>query len=292
MTDLAKLNYAQRERLAFIDFCLQFIGQLARADLVNHFKTGLASCSRDLTLYKELAPNNMTLKHETKQYYRTNEFTPVFEHNPEAILGSLCRGFGDGLSQGISPSEKCIDATRLIHPDAEVIATIMRAINKRHAVSCDYVSLSSGESSREIVPHAIANNGQRWHVRAFDQKSKEFRDFVCTRLQNVTEVQKPIATMQGGEHDKQWHNILPVELVVHPSVNHPKAIELDFDMDAGVLHLEVREALLGYLMRQWNVDCSLDAMLTGGENHLWLKNINELGELSSLMIAPGYKESK
>lgn len=289
VTDLAELNYAQRERLAFIDFCLQFIGQLARADLVNHFKTGLASCSRDLTLYKELAPNNMTLKHENKQYYRTNEFKPVFEHNPEAILGSLCRGFGDGLSQGISPSEKCIDATRLIHPDSDVIATLMRAINNRHVVSCNYSSLSSGESSREIIPHAIANNGQRWHVRAFDKKSKEFRDFVCTRLQNVTEIQKPIATMQGGEYDKQWQNIINIELVVHPSVKYPKAIELDFGMQGGVLHLEVREALLGYLMRQWNVDCSHNATLIDGEHHLWLRNIGQLRQLSCLTIAPRFK---
>lgn len=289
MTELAELNYAQRERLAFIDFCLQFIGQLARADLVNHFKTGLASCSRDLTLYKELAPNNMTLKHETKQYYRTDQFKPVFEHNPEAILGSLCRGFGDGLSQGISPSEKCIDATRLIHPDSDVIAALMRAINNRQAISCDYISLSSGESSREIIPHAIANNGQRWHVRAYDKKSEEFRDFVCTRLQNVTEIQKAIATIQAGEYDKQWHNIINIELVVHPSVKHPKAIELDFGMDGGVLHLEVREALLGYLMRQWNVDCSFNASLTGNEQHLWLANIKELQGIDSMTIAPGYK---
>ena len=287
VTDLAKLNYAQRERLAFIDFCLQFIGQLARADLVNHFKTGLASCSRDLTLYKALAPNNMTLKHETKQYYRTSQFKPVFNHDPETILGSLCRGFGDGLSQGINPSEKCIDATRLIHPSSDVIATLMRAINNRHAIFCDYISLSSGESSREIVPHAIANNGQRWHVRAFDKKSKQFRDFVCTRLHNLTEIHRPIATMQAGEYDKQWNNIVSIELVVHPSVSHPKAIEFDFGMDGGVLYLEVREALLGYLMRQWNVDCSRDATRMGAEHHLWLRNIAQLGSLPCLAIAPG-----
>ena len=288
MTDLSELTYAQRERLAFIDFCLQFIGQLARADLVNHFKTGLASCSRDLTLYKELAPNNMTLKHETKQYYRTDAFKPVFEHNPEAILGSLCRGFGDGLSQGISPSETCIDATRLIHPNSDVIATLMRAINNRHAISCDYISLTSGDSSRVIIPHAIANNGQRWHVRAYDKKSKEFRDFVCTRLLNVTELKKSINASQSSENDKAWNNILGIELVVHPSVSHPKAIELDFGMVGGVLHLEVREALIGYLMRQWNVDCSVAATLTGGEYHLWLKNAQELPKLASLEIAPGY----
>ncbi|WP_233081867.1 WYL domain-containing protein [Rheinheimera soli] len=290
MADLTEINYAQRERLAFIDFCLQFIGQLSRADLVNHFKTGLASCSRDLTLYKELAPNNMTLKHETKQYYRTAEFKPVYEHNAEAILASLCRGFGDGLSHTVRPSEKCIDSTRLIHPSSETIATLMRAINNRLAVSCDYISLTSGETSRIIVPHAIANNGQRWHVRAYDQKSKEFRDFVCTRLQNATELKKPISNTQSGNYDKEWHNILTIELVVHPSVSHPRAIEMDFGMDGGVLRLEVREALLGYLMRQWNVDCSHNATLTLGDCHLWLKNISELGKLACLTIAPGYKE--
>ena len=287
--NLTELTYAQRERLAFIDFCLQFIGQLARADLVNHFRTGLASCSRDLTLYKELAPNNMTLRHETKQYYRTEVFKPVFEHNPEAILGSLCRGFGDGLSHGVSPSDKCIDATRLIHPDSGVIATLMRAINNRLAVSCNYVSLSSGESKRTIVPHAIANNGQRWHVRAFDESSGEFRDFVCTRMKCVTEVEKPLSTAHLGQEDEQWHHIVSVELAVHPSVIHSEAIELDFGMVDGVLRLEVREALLGYLMRQWNVDCSAGASLKGNEYPLRLLNLNELKDMPGMAIAPGIR---
>jgi hypothetical protein len=287
--DLEKINYAQRERLAFIDFCLQFVGQIARADLVNHFRTGLASCSRDLTLYKELAPNNLHLRHEDKQYYRTDDFVAVFEHKSEPILASLCRGFGDGLSKGVEPSKHCFDATRLIHPDSNVIGTLMRAINNRRAVSCKYISLSSGESKREIVPHAIANNGQRWHVRAFDKKSKEFRDFVCTRLQNVTEIQKPIATIQSGEYDKAWHNIIDIRLGVHPSINHQKAIELDYSMDSGCLNLEVREALLGYLMRQWNVDCSLKSTLVGEQYQLKLDNINELQGIDSLSIAPGYQ---
>ncbi|CAM3543669.1 WYL domain-containing protein [Pseudoalteromonas maricaloris] len=290
--NLEKLNYAQRERLAFIDFCLQFVGQIARADLINHFKTGLASCSRDLTLYKKLAPNNLELRHEDKQYYRTNEFRPIFTHNSEAVLISLCRGFGDGLSNGSQPSNHCFDATRLIHPDSNVIATLMRAINSKKAVRCDYVSLSSGESSREIVPHAIANNGQRWHVRAFDRKSKEFRDFVCTRLQNVSEIVQAVSDNQLAANDMSWNNILNVELSVHPSIKYKKAIELDYNMLEGVLRLEVREALLGYLMRQWNVDCTKDASLVGDEYHLWLSNINELENVASMTISPGYKNFK
>ena len=289
LVDLTNINYAQRERLAFIDFCLQFFGQISRADLVNHFKTGLASCSRDLTLYREVAPNNLNLKHETKQYYRTPEFNPVFEHNPEATLNSLCRGFGDGFSNGITPSDVCIDATRLIHPDSNVIATIMRAINNRQAISCNYISLSSGETKRVLVPHSLANNGQRWHVRAFDKKNKAFRDFVCTRLQNVTEIEKPIATIQGKEFDKQWNRIHTIILVPHPSIKHFKAIELDYAMVDGKIELNVREALLGYLMRQWNVDCSLNNSLIGNELHLRLANIEELQGIDSMAIAPGYK---
>jgi hypothetical protein len=287
--DFDKLNYAQRERLAFIDFCLQFVGQMSRADLISHFGIGLASSSRDLTLYKELAPSNLVLEHKTKQYYRTNEFQPAFTHSPEAVLTSLCRGFGDGLSNGSQPSKHCLDATRLIHPDSSLIATLMRAINSKKAVLCDYVSLSSGESHREIVPHSIANNGQRWHVRAFDCKTNEFRDFVCTRLQNVSEIHQPVSENKLAKNDVSWNNIINIELSVHPSIEHKKAIELDYNMADGVLRLEVREALLGYLMRQWNVDCTKNASLVGDEYHLWLSNINKLENVASMTISRGYK---
>ncbi len=286
--DLNSLPYAQKERLAFIDFCLQVFGHVSRSDLINHFKTGLASCTRDLTTYRELAPDNLILKHETKQYYRTTEFIPVFEHKPEVTLNSLCRGFGDGFSNAITPSDVCIDATRLVHPRADVIAAIMRAINNRRAISCQYTSLSSGTTERVLVPHALANNGHRWHVRAYDKKNKAFRDFVCTRLQNITEITKPIATIQGREFDQAWNTIQTVILKPHPSITHFKAVELDCSMVGGKLELSVREALLGYLMSQWNVDCSLKSTLVGDQYQLRLDNIKELQGIDSLSIAPGY----
>ena len=56
---LENLNHAQRERLAFIDFSLEFFGQIARADLIQKFGTGLASCTRDLSLYREIGTRTM-----------------------------------------------------------------------------------------------------------------------------------------------------------------------------------------------------------------------------------------
>ena len=143
-TALDALTHAQRERLAFIDFNLQYFGQVARADLIQRFKTGLAACTRDFSSYKELAPQNLVLSHTTKSYHRLDSFKPLFEHNAESILSALCRGFGDGLSSGVQPSSYCQDATRLIHPNSETIATIMRAITSKLALECQYTSLTSG----------------------------------------------------------------------------------------------------------------------------------------------------
>ena len=135
---LTELNHSQRERLAFIDFSLQYFGHVSRNDLIQRFKTGLAASTRDFSAYKELAPDNLVLVHQTKSYHRTSDFKPVFNHDPEVILTSLSRGFGNGISSGIQPSEQCFDAVRLVHPKADVIAALMRAIHNKQPISFNF----------------------------------------------------------------------------------------------------------------------------------------------------------
>ena len=288
MSLLETANHAQRERLAFIDFNLQYFGQVARADLIQRFQTGLAAATRDFSFYKECAPKNLVLKHQTKKYHRTNLFKPLFEHEPEAVLTGLCRGFGDGISHGVQPSQVCIDATRLVHPDAEVVSTVTRAITNHQPIKVNYVSLSSGESVRELVPHALINSGLRWHVRAFDRKHEEFRDFVLTRLVSIEVLDEPIAAQEAREADKQWNRIVDLHLIPHPELKHPKAIELDFDMVDGELTLEVRAALVGYLLNQWKVDCSKEYSLNSDEYQLALKANEAIYGVENLILAPGY----
>tara|TARA_R110001583_G_scaffold194614_1_gene365960 strand:- start:20445 stop:21353 length:909 start_codon:yes stop_codon:yes gene_type:complete len=289
------INYAQRERLAYIDFCLQFFGDIARGDLIQHFKTGLASCSRDFTLYKELAPQNLLLRHEDKRYYRTESFTPLFEHSSDVVLSSLTRGFGDGISTPISKEGICKNAVNLIRPPSDIIASIVRAITKGAALLADYVSLTSGPSSRVIVPHAIASSGKRWHVRAFDRSTGSFRDFVCTRFAALYPDESVVLPREMRESDEAWQQLVTLELVPHPTLKYPSAIELDFAMKpkhgAAVLELEVRSAMAGYLLRQWSVDCSIDFSLDSATHHLWLRNTKAVQEKSCLELAPSISAS-
>ena len=98
--------------------------------------------------------------------------------------------------------------------------------------------------------------------------------------------------MVAGENqseDHQWMRMMPLQIVPHPNnVKHPTAIALDYGMDSGVLNLNIRAALAGYLLRRWNVDCTADAELVGGEYQLWLKNRQTLFGAENLTIAPGY----
>ena len=287
---LDSLNHAQRERLAFIDFSLQYFGHVARNDLIQRFKTGLAASTRDFSTYRELAPDNLQLVHQTKNYHRTQQFKPLFNHDPEVILTSLSRGFGNGISNGIQPSEQCFDAVRLIHPDPDIIAALMRAIHNKQPVKCDYVSVTSGEALREIVPHAIVNNGHRWHVRAYDRKHQQFRDFVCTRFTSVQLLNSDINTVEGRQYDQQWHTMVTLTLVPHPSIEQALAIEMDYDMLNGHLSLTCRAALVGYLLRQWQVDCSEGFRIVGQGCQLALANREVLKEVENTSLAPGYEK--
>jgi len=170
---------------------------------------------------------------------------------------------------------------------------LTRAIHQKGAIEISYRALSSGLTTREIVPFALADNGQRWHVRAFDRRSGEFRDFVLARIADAQIVTGNVGEQETSDQDIQWNRIAELELVPHPAnVQHPDTIEAEYGMENGVLNLRVRAAMAGYLMRRWNVDCTEDHSLKGAEFHLWLRNRQALYGVTNLMLAPGYEPSE
>lgn len=287
---LKNLNQAQQQRLAFIDFTLQYYGQIKGSDLTNRFSTANHLATEDLTHYQKLAPNNLEMGHNSSSYQRKDGFKPLFDHAPEAVLSGLCRGFGDGFSYSLEPNELCVDAIRLIHPQTDVIAALMRAIKNRFVLNSEYISLSSGPSRREIVPHAIINNGHRWHTRAFDRQSGQFRDFVCSRFKTLDVVIEPAKDTERREQDNQWNKVVNLVLTPHPKLPHPQAISMDYQMHNGKLNLELRAALAGYLLQQWQVDCSADHQLNHLQHQLALENPQVLAKIENLMLAPGYNQ--
>lgn len=279
------------ERLVFVDFRCTFLGEIRRADLMARFGVKSAAATRDLAVYRALG-GKIELDPVSKVYRPTDDFEPVFAHDVGRALTALSRGFGESQFAATGALISCEVPPRLSVPDIKLLAPITRAINLHQAVRICYSSFSSGKREREIVPFALADNGIRWHVRAFDRLKQQFLDFVLTRIHSIQVLpQSPIESHELGHHDLDWGRILELELVPHPKEAHPEIIAMDYPMVNGVLKIRVRAALASYLLRQWLVDCSLDHSLPGVEYRLWLRNTPLLYGVNAAHLAPGYMEA-
>lgn len=135
----------------------------------------------------------------------------------------------------------------------------------------------------------LVDNGLRWHTRTYDRKNDRFGAFVITRITKAKLLDEPIQEYEDLKHDIQWNHIVEMKLVPHPNIKHTQAIELDYDMTDGALKQNVRAAVAGYVLRRWNVDCTEDHSLKGGEYQLWLRNSTALYGVGNLMLAPGHE---
>ncbi len=284
-------NWAQpqRDRLAFIELRLRFMGEVQRQDLVDRFGVQTAAATRDFSIYKEMASDNLFYDAKGKTYRIGEKFKPFFEFPLERIMALLSHGFGDGEPVPRGSWIHTDSPFRLHQPDLDVLAVVTRAIHQKRPLDMEYHSLSSGAGKRVILPYALVDTGLRWHVRAFDRKSKEFRDFVISRIKNPQLM--PYETMAEGEQsqsDIQWTRIVELELVPHPDRPHPEITEMDYGMAHGCLRLRLRAATVGYTLRKWNVDCSSQHVLSGEEYRLWLRDPLVLYGVHNAAIAPGY----
>ena len=285
---LDDLTQTQRERLFYIEVKAFFCGDLTRADIERRFGVKPAASARDLSTYRRLAPQNLFYDAGQRKYATTERFVPLFEHSAERVLTWFKAGFGDNMDQKLKRSVPCESASDLVKPEIETLATLTRAIAGRRQVRVNYLSLTSGASTKTLCPLALADTGLRWHLRAYDRDRSRFADFALTRIVKAKALDLPIPVEEQIESDIQWARIVHLELVPHPGIAHPKAIEADFRMSNGVLVLNMRAPLVGYAMRRWSVDCSMKHSLDPKEHHLWLKNSQTLYGVDSAALAPGY----
>lgn len=287
---LSDLSHAQRDRLAYIELRLRFVGELQRQDLADRFGIQSAAATRDMTLYKTLAPNNLHYDNSEKRYVLTDRFEPVFDYPAEQVLTCLTQGFGDGEPSPLRSWMPCETPSAIARPALDTLATVTRAIHFRCPLKIIYHSVSSGRTERVIVPFALIDTGLRWHVRGFDRKTQEFRDFVITRIQSPALMREDdIHEYELQDQDIEWTRIVVVELVPHPDKPYPEITEMDYGMRNGVLPMKLRAATVGYVLRKWSVDCSPGHSLQGPEIRLWLKDPLVLYGVKNAVIAPGYR---
>jgi hypothetical protein len=284
---------SQRERLNYIDFRVFFTGQIGRADLMKRFGVGEAAATRDLTAYQEAVPGNIEYDNVQKTYLITKKFKRHFLADTEGkhLLLALVHGMGDDFTTSYHPLIPCELPSRLHAPSIQNFAIVSRAIYNKQALKIDYVSSGTGESTRIIIPFSFAGNGLRWHVRAYDRRRDHFGDFVINRITKAEILSnEQILEHELKENDIEWNRRVELEIVPHPELKQKKFVEVEHGMQDGIIRHKVRAAMAGYVLRLWNVDCTEDHSLDGGEYQLWLKNLEAVRNIESMHMAPGFKK--
>lgn len=137
------------------------------------------------------------------------------------------------------------------------------------------------------MPQALVDNGQRWHVCAYDRDDALFSDFVIARIAKAKILERaPPENAEEAKADKQCNPMVELVLVPHPKFKHKAAIEADW-MKAGKLRVACRAAVAGYALRRWGVDCSSEHALSETEYQLSIRNLEALRDIESALLAPG-----
>lgn len=252
-------RWSQERRLEFIDFRLRWNRTVNRGELVDFFRISIQQASADLAYYSQLAPNNMEYDKSLKTYKATSNFQPAINNDDaHSYLSELL-----GLSVGTLDSSASFIGWQpphdLVHYPTRPIETgillrLLWAIKDEDELLVSYQSMRRPKpTTRWIAPHALAFDGQRWHVRAWCQENKDFRDFVISRIQHVDASRKSTVS---AEADSWWNTY--VDIVIKPrnglTSDQRRAIEIDFGMTRSRLRLSCRKALAFYLLRQLQLD--------------------------------------
>lgn len=280
---LEKLKWNTRQRLQYIEIMAFYTGVVSRGDVARAFGISDAAATKDLSLYNKLAPDNLLYKQNVFGFIPGPSFKATLTNlSPARILPMIAANlpgnegpYGQHLIFGVTVDSLPIPA-RLPHPD--VLAQVIRAAKHHRKLRIHYRSLSDEDNDfpRIIEPHSLINTGLRWHVRAYNEDSFDFRDFVLSRIDTAEMLEEDAESSMA--YDDDWVETITLNLKPHPNLSAKKQqnLLLDYGIKQGNITIEVRRALLGYTLQKLSVDTSTDHSLNAKAHPLVIINREEI----------------
>ncbi len=279
----ADLKWATRQRLQYIEVMAYYAGVVTRSDVARAFGLSDPAATKDLKLYGDLAPGNLVYNHAVFGFEPAADFVALFaDLAPAAVLPVIAANlavangpYGDTLLYGVPTASLPLPA-RL--PAAATLAQITRAIRTGRKLRVRYRSLTSTESAahRILEPHTLVDTGLRWHVRAYSEDRCEFRDFVLSRIVAAECLDTPAES--GVQYDDDWVEAVTLKLAPHQGLDAMRRESLLFDYGAAgeVIEVNVRRALLGYMLQRLRIDTTPDHSGNPNAYQLMLLNRDEI----------------
>ncbi|MFJ4453070.1 helix-turn-helix transcriptional regulator [Pseudomonas sp. NPDC089392] len=248
-------------RYRLIETVVWWEGRLTTNHLIQSFGISRQQASKDINTYiNDYASKNLVYDKQIKGYVPTRQFKPLFiDDSASAYLDLLNQNNEraphiEGLALAYAHTEVLKVPDRSVKP--EVLRPLLKACREKRRLDIEYVSFNSPEpEGRTIAPHTLVYTGMRWHVRAYCEKNRMYRDFVLSRLRGVPDLHDG-ETENGIEQDVEWNT--QVDVIFKPDERLTPAqraiIEVDFGMAEGQLVVGSSQALVKYVVKRFGVN--------------------------------------
>ncbi|MGR5419677.1 helix-turn-helix transcriptional regulator [Vibrio sp. PNB22_4_1] len=250
-------------RYRMIEVIALWEGRLTTNHLIKSFGIGRQQASKDINTYlTDIAPGNLVYDKQLKGYKPSDSFSPqVTKGHADEYLHILSRSkdmtitFKE-LDMGFDNTTMIRPVTRNIAP--QILRPIVQAIRENKRVDISYTSLKDGaEVERIISPHTLVCTPLRWHVRAYCEHSKGYRDFVLSRIRGIPCLEAK--NVMGKANDDLWNTPLAIELIPDPRLTETQAavVAHDYGMENGTLTIPTNAALVRYVLDTYNIDINV-----------------------------------
>lgn len=247
-------------RYRLIEIVAQWEGRLTTNHLMNSFGIGRQQASKDINTYLvDIAPDNLVYDKHLKGYKPSASFKPkLTTGTADEYLHVLSRSKDithtfESLNLGFANTEMLQVPLRRIDPP--ILRGLVQAAREHKRVELSYISMKSAvEEERIIVPHTLVCTPMRWHVRAYCEKHRDYRDFVLSRFRGTPEI---IDTSENTvDQDELWNTTINIQIKPDGRLGEmqQEIIARDFDMTDGCLTVKTRAPLVEYMLRAFNID--------------------------------------
>lgn len=257
--DQLRIRYDLYLRYRLIEIVAFWEGRLTTGHLMHAFGISRQQASKVISSYKKVAPGNLVYLPSNKGYRATSNFQPRFTRGISdeylELIGSQNTPVSIFSTLGLKPANCEVLQPPLRNLDPAVVRVIVQACQDSMRLEVNYVSLTNpNQDQRVIVPHTLVYTGTRWHVRAYCEKNRDFRDFVLSRFNGVPEPILP--SDMTANHDTAWNTWVDIIIRPDPRMKEAqrKVIEQEFGMTNGRLNITTRGPLVQYHLELMKID--------------------------------------
>mgnify|MGYP006123035483 FL=1 len=264
-------------RYRIIELLSYWQGLVNTTQLIQHFSVSRTQAQKYFKSYQSDYPDNLIYDNSLKGFRPSETFTThCISSNVDEYLDWLNN---NGELAAPMHNTPFTNAT-LSLPVRQVLPEIMRglisAIKYQKRLDVDYVSLANPNGEGRIIqPHIFVKTGLRWHLRAYDEKHQQFRDFVLSRFRGQPEILDNAT--HNAAHDIAWNS--SIEMIFTPdsrlSPEQKNVIEQDYQMQDGKLVTKTRAALAQYLLQDMQVNIKFHDAIPEAQQ-LILVNLNDI----------------